>query len=210
MLVGIREARTSGMNIETIISYTFNLKANILFNMMSEFGITQNVLCLVQDSVEGFGNKGLQLLYSFIIMIPGISTIAPNLDYKNAFLEDTLNIHNYGGTYVGDILFDFGRDGLLLGCIVLGILFAALYEWFERNIEEGNTLSVAIAAPVITELIFSVRSSLAKMPRMVSWYLAVIIFLVLFTKSVRRGEKSSQPAKLSSDSAKIEKGNRPD
>lgn len=176
-IVGIREARTTGMDIALIVRYMFDLRSNIIFNMMSEFGITQNVICEVIKGTNGNANMGRQLLYSFIIVIPGISYIAPNLDYDAAFLEDSLKIHNYGGSYVADVLFDFGQYGVLIGCIVLGLIFAALYEWFEREIQENNKLYVAVASPIIVELIFCVRSSMAKMPRMIVWYL-IITFII--------------------------------
>lgn len=154
--------------------------------MMSEFGITENVLCVLASTLEGIASGGKQLLYSFIIIIPGIGSIAPGLDYDNAFMESKLNIHNYGGTYIGDMLYDFGALGLLLSCIVLGLFFAFLYEWYERNIEEGHKINVAVASPIIVDFIFCVRSSLAKMPRMIAWYLAVAGVLVLLTNSFSR------------------------
>lgn len=177
LIVGIREARTTGMDIALIVSCMFDLRSNIVFNMMSEFGITQNVICEVIQGTNGNANMGRQLLYSLIIVIPGISHIAPNLNYDTAFLEDSLQIHNYGGSYVADILFDFGQKGVLIGCIVLGLFFAALYEWFEREIQENNKLYIAVASPIIVEFIFCVRSSMAKMPRMTAWYL-IIVFII--------------------------------
>lgn len=189
LIVGIREARTTGMDIGTIVSYMFDFRSNILFNMLSEFGITQNVVCEVLKGMNGAGNCGRQLLYSLLIVIPGISKIAPNLDYSSAFLEDSLQIHNYGGSYVADILFDFGENGVLIGCIILGIFFTALYEWYERNIQENNRLYVAIASPIIVDFIFCVRSSMAKMPRMIVWYLSVVLFLGVITKTKSRKVK---------------------
>lgn len=186
LIIGIREARTTGMELGSIIGYMFDIRSNIVFNMMSEFGITENVLCVLASTLEGIASGGKQLLYSFIIIIPGIGSIAPGLDYDNAFMESKLNIHNYGGTYIGDMLYDFGALGLLLSCIVLGLFFAFLYEWYERNIEEGHKINVAVASPIIVDFIFCVRSSLAKMPRMIAWYLAVAGVLVLLTNSFSR------------------------
>lgn len=179
LIIGVREARTAGMDIRIICDNMFDVKSNILFNMMSEFGITQNVICEVLSAKNGIGNNGMQLLYSFLIIIPGISKIAPNLNYSAAFLEDSLQIHNYGGSYVADILFDFGTNGILPGCVILGVFFAMLYELFERNLQANNIKCVAVLAPIIVDFIFCVRSSMAKMPRMVCWYLIIVLFLTV-------------------------------
>ena len=181
-LIGIREARTTGMELSTVIEHMFDLKSNIVLNLMSEFGITENVLCVIEKNFQGISHNGVQLLYSFLIIIPGISMIAPNLDYKNAFLESNLDIHNYGGSFIGDMLYDFGENGVLLACFMCGLFFSKLYEWYEKQIDLKNYLSVALFSPIIIDFLFCIRSSLAKMPRMISWYVLIFMFFLILSK----------------------------
>lgn len=179
-IVGIRESRGAGINLALVMRYMFDFRSNIIFDLMSEFGITGNVICVVLSQTSGVASSGTQLVYSFLTMIPFISKIAPGINFKEAILETSLNIHNYGGSYVGDALFDFGKAGLFVACIILGLVFAKVYEWYEKNIEVGNVLNVAIMAPIIVELVFSVRSSLSKMPRMILWY-AILVGIFAFS-----------------------------
>lgn len=188
IIVGIRETRAMGIDFKIIASYMFDVKSNILFNMMGEFGITQNVICAILAATKGVAAGGTQLISSFILMIPFASKLFPRYDFNSAMLESKLNIHNYGGSYIGDVLFDFGSSMIIPSCIILGIIFAVLFEWFEYNLETRNIEKTAIMAPIIVEFVYCVRSSMAKMPRMIAWYVILVSLLVLFAniKKYRR------------------------
>lgn len=186
-IVGIRETRLSGISLPIIISYMFDIKSNILFNMMGEFGITQNTVCLVLENMNNSDPIGMQLLYSIIIIVPGISYIAPNLNYSMAFMEARYDMHNYGGSFMADMLFDFGKIGMFMSCLVLGIILSYIFEWFEMSIDRRNVLRVSVFSPIVVQLIYSVRSSLAKIPRITVWYLLMVsvILLLLNKKKIK-------------------------
>ena len=189
VLVGIRESRSVGVEIETIIQYMFDLRSNIIFNLMGEFGITQNVVALVSQNLNNLPVHCSQLIYSFITVVPGISYLAPNLNYSEAFMEERFRMHNYGGSYIADILYDFGPVGFFFLCICLGVLFAFIFEWYEKNIDLQKCLTVAITSSIIIEILFCVRSSMAKLPRMIAWYLIICAVLIIITNSITKKKR---------------------
>lgn len=176
-LIGIRESRSSGIDLMQIFSYMCDFNSNIIFNMMSEFGITQNVICQVFINTKGAAAYGTQLAYSLLTIIPFIGTIGSGIDFNSMSLEGRLDIHNYGGSFIGDILFDFGVNGLLLSGIITGIMFAFIFEKYDRAIQSHQNIIAAVYAPIIVDFMFCVRSSLAKMPRMICWYLLFIVII---------------------------------
>ena len=145
---------------------------------MAEFGGTQNVVCQVVSTFGGTAAGGKQLLGSILSIIPGISSIV-TMDFSKMSLESAMNSHAIGGTYIGDLLFDFGSPGLFWSAIILGIVFFEIYELYEKSIVRSNYFYVALLAPIIVDLIFCVRSSMAKMPRMTIWYLVLFLLLHL-------------------------------
>lgn len=186
LLIGIRESRTSGVDFSTIFDYIFDFKSDILFNLMGEFGITQNVVALVTNNLHDIPALGTQFLYSLLIIVPGISYIAPELDYNLAFMENRYLMHNYGGSFIGDLLYDFGPDYYIFACVVLGWLFALFLEWYEDKIDFRDNMVIAIFSPIVVEMLFCIRSSLAKMPRMSMWYLLMVFFIVYITNKTSR------------------------
>ena len=190
ILVGIRETRGVGIEISTIFQYVFDIRSNVIFNIMAEFGITQNVICVIIKELNGYASGGTQLLLSLLTVIPYVSSVFPKIDFSSGILEQALNIHNYGGSYIADILFDFGYAGLLLSSFLLGCIFIFFYEKYEQFIEKDKILWVAILSPIVIELLFSVRSSLAKMPRMIAWYLLLFFIVQMITNILVKGRNS--------------------
>lgn len=182
LLIGIRETRASGINGRTLLTYLIDSKTNVVLNMMSEFGITGNVICQWFSRTGAQAAGGTQLLYSFIVVIPFISMIAPNVDFASMNLEQTLDIHNYGGTYIADLLFDFGPFGGIIAGLILGFVLAYIFEKYENSIDIDNKITVALFAPIIVDFLFCVRSSISKMPRLIVWYLIIIFILQIPTK----------------------------
>lgn len=188
IIVGIRETRIEGVNIKVILQYMFDIKSNIILNMMSEFGITQNVICVILEGANGVAAGGAQLLFALLTAVPWISKIMPNVQFDKMNYDELFNMHNYGGSLIGDSLFDFGVHGGLFFCIILGVILAYLFTKYEEAIRFNFQEGIAVFSPIMVDLIFSIRSSLAKMPRMIVWYL--IFYMILRFLFNRKTNKS--------------------
>lgn len=184
LLIAIRNTRAEGIDITRVVLSMFDFGSNVLFEMMSEFGITQNVINLTISSLKGVASGGTQLLYSIVSIIPGTRMFF-NWDFSSMCLEDVLDLHRYGGSYIADLLFDFGTSGVLWFAVILGLIYASFFETYERSIISNSPKFVVLWSPVIVEMIYCVRSSLTKMPRMICWYLILffVLHFVFYTKT---------------------------
>lgn len=184
-LTAIRDTRQNGVDIDTIANYLFETNFGSIFNIAAEFGITLNVICVVLRETNGLGVCGGQLITSLLSIIPGIRAIFPGIDYDNLTLDTALDIHELGGSYISDLLFDFGVSNIFVSSIFLGLFLCKVFRVFEVSIKNRNSTYVAFLFPIIVDLIFCVRSSLAKMPREIVWYF--IIFYILWIIFSGRG-----------------------
>lgn len=187
LLVAVREMRFYGIDVGEIAVNLFSVKKNLLFDLIAEFGGTQGVICREINTFEGVASGGRQLFSSILSIIPKISYLI-DLNYTKMSLESAMNSHNMGGSYIADLLFDFGRSGIIASGIVLGSFFAWFYEKYDSAIRFGNQKVVVIFAPIVVEFIYCVRSSLSKMPRLTCWYLVLYFMLdmIFNRKSISR------------------------
>lgn len=182
LLVGIREVRNyDTIRIADLFEYMFGFKYNIMFELMSEFGITLNVIITVIRETGLKATNGSQFVASLLSVVPGIRKIV-GLDFDAMEMDSALNLRAIGGSYFADILFDAGSFFPFF-CVLLGLVLAFVYEKYEQGIRKNNLLLIGVSSPILIELTFCVRSTMSKIPRMATWY-AVLFFLlcVLFNK----------------------------
>lgn len=184
-LTAIRDTRQNGVDIDAVANSLIDTNLDSLLNIAAEFGITLNVICVVLRETNGIGVYGGQLITSLLSIIPGIKAILPGVDFDKLILDTALDIHQLGGSYISDLLFDFGASNIFFASIFLGVFLCKVFRNFEVSISNRNSVYVAFMFPIIVDIIFCVRSSLAKMPREVVWYF--IIFYILWVLFSGRG-----------------------
>lgn len=181
ILVIIRYTREMGMSISNIKkTIRFISKSSSLMEILNENAITSNVVAMAIDKIK-VPTGGIQLLSSFLIMIPGISYILPWFPFDKTNITDVMNSWNLGGSYIADFYFDFGNLAVI-ACFIFGIIIGAFFRKFYYSVNDSNTTYFAALALPFTEIFFSVRSSLYKLPRDIFEY---IIFFALFLSIYR-------------------------
>lgn len=181
LLAGIRDTRQQGVNVQSVLASTFDLNNNAVFSLLSDFGVTLSIISTVLDATNGKPIQGSYLMGSLTTIIPGASSLVQNTGYQN--MEEELGLRNAGGSLIGDLVFDYGVDKILFTSIILGLLYGFIFEKFEQSIKNLSPFALAYLFPVLVDLIFCARSSLAKMPREIVWY---FLLLGLFTIIIPR------------------------
>lgn len=177
VLVSVREMRQTSVDATIVIDNIFSFNNTIILDILAEFGITLNVISTVVGEMNGVGTGGDQVLSSFLSVIPGARLLFPNMDLSKMNMDEYLGIHGIGGSYIGDLVFDFGTEYITLVSIIFGLVYTYLFDKFELSLKKGNYMFAVFWAPLIVEMIFSIRSSTYKLPRLIIWY--AIIFLTI-------------------------------
>lgn len=184
LLNSIREIRISGINILVLIKNLFDFQHNIIFELMSEFGITINVVTDV--IINNLNPKmGAQILSGIASIVPGVSYIFPSIDWQSINIAEALNVWNWGGSYIADFYFDFGNGGII-ACGIYGYLILKINTYVDAMILEKNYEKIAFISPIIIEIMFTIRSSIYKIPRMVCYY-CIVYALIKLIANINKG-----------------------
>jgi len=187
-MVGIRNTRSEGVSIAEIQALTSQSDVNPILDQLSEFGLTMNIISILLDAKHGEGTGGSQLLLSLLAPIPGISEILG--DTKKMSLTSALNLQYAGGSYIGDLLFDFGVYGIIPASLIFGVFFGWIFNLFESDIDRKYYNHVAFLFPVMVDLIFCIRTSMIRLPRVFVWYsLIFFTFWIIFGRKGIRFKK---------------------
>lgn len=179
MLAGIRDTRQNGVKIDIVINSMLDINNNAILSLLSDFGVTLSIICTVLDSTNGIPINGSHLLGSFATIIPGASDIVKNSNYQN--MEGELGLRNAGGSLIGDLVFDYGKDSIIVTSLILGCLYGFVFERFEKSLNNLSPFALAYLFPILVDLIFCARSTLAKMPREIVWYFILLGFMTVIT-----------------------------
>lgn len=175
LLVAVRETRQTGVDLSVMAG--MGVANNPILDLLAEFGITLNVLIVDLRELAGRGMDGGQLYTSLLSIVPGASSLFPGVDFDGLTMDTALDLRGIGGSYVGDLLFDFGIKGIIWSSFVLGIFISWMFETFETAIENKRYALLAFLFPLTVDVVFCVRSSLAKMPREIVWYFFIFMAL---------------------------------
>ncbi len=189
-MVGIRDSRHDGVDMETIITAMFDLKNSAIISSLSEFGYSINIINVVLS--ESGQNSHNGLLYSLMDVVPYISSITEV--GNEASMDAVLGLRNIGGNLIADLLFGYGRDSLLLSSFVMGVIYAFFFEMFEKALVKRDPFILAFTFPLIVDLIFCARSSITKMPREIVWYFILVFVLTyIFPRKRITLQQGGQP-----------------
>jgi hypothetical protein len=180
LLVVIREMRHSGIAASLILSEIFNIDNNIIFNLMQEFGGTINMVGYVYNNISE-PSGGSQLISSIVSILPRVSTIFNYVNWSSMSIVDKLDTWNMGGSFIADFYFDFGYWGILMSGLY-GFIIQKVDDYINFEILRTNYIKAAFFIPILIEIIFTVRSSTAKLPRMIVWYSLLFLAIKSLTK----------------------------
>lgn len=179
----IRIVRMQGINISAILRTLVEFEENPIFSMLSEFGITGNIVSYTYKMSEvALGGK--QLLSSIASVIPGISHMLPNVDWSQLNVTEALDAWNWGGSFVADFYFDFHYAGFCMA-IVWGFFFQKVSGKYIKALIEKNMYVVAWLSPIICEMFFCMRSTTYKIPRLFIYYFVLYVGLAIIYLIIR-------------------------
>lgn len=174
VLNAVRDLRRSSITLTLLLDYLKNSSGNVILNMINENAITENVIAIVYKSMKQLG-LGKQLFGSFLIVIPGCSYLFPWIDFTQLNVTESLDIFNYGGSFVADAYFDFGYSGIIL-CFFIGFLLQKFFISCMDAIENKDGFRMALYAPMLAHFLLCIRSTIYKLPRQCVY---ITIFFVL-------------------------------
>lgn len=186
-MVAIRETRMTGVDLSGMVGS--GAVGNPVLDLISEFGGTLNVLCRLLQETLGNGIGGGQLMASLLSIIPGAAVVFPDINFSELSLDTALDLRHLGGSYIGDLLFDFGKDGLAISSFVLGWGVAFLFSSFETALAQNRFVYASYLFPIVIDMLFCVRSSLAKLPREIVWLFLILFFFWTLFSGRKRGQK---------------------
>ena len=171
----IREFRAvgfSGLNLRSVFSF------NLLFDTLTEFGVTLNVFGYVIDGNIDH-NIGFCFIYDVLFVIPKVSWLGVDTPQFNIY--EALDLSAAGSSYLAEILFDFKQFGY---CVVFlyGMFIRTLDTQIEKHMDGKNLEKVAYLIPLGLIVLFCVRTGTANILRVFIWsglllYIVKKIFL---------------------------------
>ncbi len=186
LLVAIRDVRAYGFSFELLKESFLTGKDGALGSYFSETTVTHGVLGYVINNENNINQPIMgQFISGVLGIIPGISIISP-IDLKQFDMQKVLDIPEMGGSFIADFYFD---HVLILFSFLWGVCINRIFSYFER---EKNILKCAFWSPIITQVLFSVRTTTAQLPRMIIWMGIVYYSVVFIFKSNRRSDVSKK------------------
>ncbi|MCL9633579.1 O-antigen polysaccharide polymerase Wzy [Bacillus zanthoxyli] len=186
LLISIREMRQTGISFGELVEKLFS-NNEVILSFMTEFGSTINIISYVYNiSTDPTG--GSQLFAGIASIIPGISVIFSNIDFDSMTIVGKYDTWNMGGSYIADFYFDFGYLGIIFS-LFYGFIIHKVNNYIDTKILERNYVKIAFLIPILIEIIFTVRSTVGKLPRMIVWYTVIYFFVVYIVKKMRRVNK---------------------
>lgn len=174
----IRNTRAEGMNLSLLRTSFLNQSSDSIYDLLREFGITENAIVYTYMNRPEPQN-GIQLYTSFIVAIPGIANFFPHINYSMANVSDALDMWNFGGALISDVIFDFGNNAYII-CLLIGIILQKFYEFYIYTIYRRRILLGAYLSPLLCEIIFCVRSTAYKIPRLIFLYGVLMAVFIIF------------------------------
>ena len=180
----IRNNRADGLKLSSILEI-FNQDNNVILNTLTEFGFSINIVSITiyQEVDHIFGS---QIIYSILAVMPKVSELFNQ--YNNYNIYSALDLSRYGGSYIGDFNFDFGSFGVIVA-LIYGLIIQRLNNFVDKCLIEKDYFKIALVLPLITDILFTVRSGTYKLFRVFIWTSTIILFFRLNLKLIWKGKK---------------------
>lgn len=168
--------RGDGFNtLSDLISMVFSFDTEILFSIFDEFGYTLQTLVLeFRNNINH--TFGLTYIYSLFTVLPNIGSFLNDITY-NACYVNALNYPQIGGSYIGELYFNFGYLSFFFS-IILGFAIGLVSQKLEEYINNNKLLHTSIILMPCISILWWVRNYFKDMPREFIW--GLIFFLALY------------------------------
>lgn len=175
----------SGWSIEDFWNlFMESFKENPILDFIDEMGGTiQTTYATVQKVPNQIPyGHGKTFLYSFFTIIPNIGgfldPLIPEIEYQTK-----LQLAYIGGSYVGEIYYNFGAFGYIFAFLV-GLVVQKISYYAEKILVKKNMFSFAVVIPIFMYTMWWARGNFASIIRvtiwtgLVLWILKKILYLL--------------------------------
>ncbi len=161
ILVVIRNSRATGLSLDSL-----NLIPNgfLLFDVISEFGITGKVITATIAKVTKFAN-GKSIGCSFLAIVPGWSNLFGDNLIDKYYTFVALDQQAWGSSFVSDLYFDFGFDGGIVASTIYAFLVGRVLYKFRDFLNKKLYMQASCYAYLVLQLIYTIRSYIFRLPR---------------------------------------------
>lgn len=115
-----------------------------------------------------------------------------DLGQRYAFLPEGNEINAFKVHQIGEMYINFGIAGVLIGMLILGALFRALYRLFFHS--GATAVTMAAGALIMTKLLLGMEDLASPVWGFIMWYAALLVLLWAGVRLMHRVWPASQPA----------------
>ncbi len=182
LLIIIRNSRVYGLSLSSL---SFTVNGNILFDMISEFGITIKVITAAFARVNEFMN-GKSIICGFLAVIPGWSDLFGDNLIEKYYTYVALGQQAWGSSFVSDLYFDFNFTGGIFASGIYGMIIGGACFKLNSCLTRGIVRETAIWSYVVVEMIFTIRSYIFRLPRYFLYFLLIYQVGMLISNGYKR------------------------
>lgn len=161
---------------------------SIVGDILGEFGSTFDTLLLAVSFVPGVTRYGMGASYlaGLLAVVPTLVQNFPSLDAAARFLQNLPNKFSLGGSYLGEIYYNFSWAGIFALAIV-GYYIGKIDKLLKSN---ELTIRVILAAVIAPSALLFIRGYFSDFSQKIIWVMAVVYLVV------RRKRKSRMAAPI--------------
>lgn len=158
-----------------------SLQLQTLWNSLGEFGGTAITLCysvIFFPKVVPFA-YGVPYITSFMSLLPNIGGILTNFQSKWIYVNQFPKQYRFalGGSYAGELFYNFGFIGGIIAALVLGILIGKYSNAIDKSILQRRWLRLSIYMIPFATLLIWIRGYFADSVRQFVW-IAILVFMI--------------------------------
>ncbi|MDP0507264.1 MAG: O-antigen polymerase [Fusobacterium sp. JB019] len=177
------------------INYFFNnmniliveqIKSNPFLELIESFGETIYTPYLVVQKIDKIiqPTYGKTYIYSLVSILPNIGGAFTNINNSAAF-QKMLNVPVIGGSFLGEVFYNFKYIGFFV-MIILGGILGRISEKLEISFIKKNYINIIYIIPVFINTLWWVRDSFSYIVRPIIWQWILMYFLIKIFKKRRR------------------------
>lgn len=169
ILVVIRNSRADGL---TFKSLNFMTNGFLLFDVISEFGITGKVVTAAMVKTTEFA-QGKSLFCSFLAVVPGWSNLFGDNLIDKYYTFVALDQQSWGSSFISDLYFDFGFYGGIAASGIYAVIVGRFFYKFKEYLINKMYGKASCYAYFVLQFIYTVRSYIFRLPRYFMYFLII-------------------------------------
>ena len=174
---------TASFSLFEWAKYVFTLE--FAYKIFGEFGIS--LISLVK-AFETFPNivdynYGLTYITSFINVLPNIG-YHYLFDFSNVFIYNFPNHLHLGGSYIGELYFNFGQVGLII-VPILGAIFAWIERIMHKSVKSENYIKTVICLLFVVPALSWIRGYFGGFIRSIVYIgMMIVVFCYFYQQHI--------------------------